>query len=186
MRGMRDGKLHNMSLDPKTKQDKNKDGTSAEDEDDYELQVLEWKDNLKIQIERKRHVNKVKKKLYTILIDQSFRDMRSKIEGTTGHKQAEIDQYGIDLLAMIKKIICGVEESPQKKMVIVVAEKTLHTFWKNPHVANNDYKSQFDAYVTVLETYAGRIIITPALIDVNLRELYPSLSNLKNALSHLC
>ena len=175
MRGMRDGKLHNMSLDPKTKQDKNKDGTSAEDEDDYELQVLEWKDNLKIQIERKRHVNKVKKKLYTILIDQSFRDMRSKIEGTTGHKRAEIDQYGIDLLAMIKKIICGVEESPQKKMVIVVAEKTLHTFWKNPNVANDNYKIRFVAYVTVLEAHAVRITAPLAVVDGKSRQLYPSI-----------
>ena len=39
---------------------------------------------------------------------------------------------------MIKKTMCGVEESLQKAITILMADKTLHTFWKNPNVANND------------------------------------------------
>ena len=34
-RGMRNGKIPNMSLDPKKKQEKNPDGTSAVEEDEY-------------------------------------------------------------------------------------------------------------------------------------------------------
>ena len=50
-------------------------------------------------------------------------------------------------------------------MAIVMADKTLHTFQKNPNVANDNYKSQFDAYVNVLEAYAGRITVPPDLVD---------------------
>ena len=47
---MREGKLPNMSLDHNPKQEKNPYGESAVEEDEYELQVLEWKDNANIQI----------------------------------------------------------------------------------------------------------------------------------------
>ena len=109
--------------------------------------------------------------------------MQSKLEGTTGNNQVEADQDNIALFTMIKKIVCGVEESLQKIKAIVMAEKTLHTFCKKSNVANDNYKSQFDVYVTVLETYAGGIIVPLALVDGNLRELYPSLSDPNNALS---
>ena len=64
--------------------------------------------------------------------------MRSKLNGTTGHKQFKEYQDGISLLEMIKKIVYGVEESLQNKMATVMANKTLYTFWKNPDVKNND------------------------------------------------
>ena len=46
-----------MSLNPNPKQKKKPDGASALDKDKYKLKVLEWKDNAKIEIERKRHMN---------------------------------------------------------------------------------------------------------------------------------
>ena len=44
-RGMRDGKLPNMLLDSKPKQENNPYGTSSVDKDKYKLQVLEWNEN---------------------------------------------------------------------------------------------------------------------------------------------
>ena len=64
--------------------------------------------------------------------------MRSKLEGLTGHEQVEADQDSIDLFSMVKKIMCGVEESLQKTMSIVMAKKTQHTFRQNSNVANKD------------------------------------------------
>ena len=78
-REMRNFKQPNMSLDPNPKQYKNPDGTSAVDNDKYELQVLEWKENKNIQIERKRNLNEGNHKLYAVLIDQSLLSMRSKL-----------------------------------------------------------------------------------------------------------
>ena len=127
-------------------------------------------------------MNEINQKLYAILIDQLLPDMHPKIEGTTGHEQVDSDQDWIDLLATIKKITYGVEEFLQKTMAIVMAKKTLHMFWKNTNVANDDYKIQFDTYVTILEAYTGRINVPPDLVDGKLRELYPSLSDPKNAL----
>ena len=62
-RGMRDGKLHNMSLDPNPKQEKNPDGTSAVDKNEYKLQVMEWRENGNIQIKRKRNASEGNQKL---------------------------------------------------------------------------------------------------------------------------
>ena len=52
-------------------------------------------------------------------------------------------------------------------------------------MANEYYKSQFDTYVTVLEAYAGGINIPPALVDDKLRELHPSISDLKNTIPNM-
>ena len=48
------------------------------------------------------------------------------------------------LLTMIKKIMCGLEESIQK-IAIITAKKMLPIFWKNPNVENDNYKISFDA-----------------------------------------
>ena len=78
----------------------------------------------------------------------------------------------------------SVKESLQKTTAIVMAEKTLHTFRKNPRVENDGYKSQFDAYVTILEAYVGGITAPLDLVEGKLRELYTSLGDPENALSH--
>ena len=124
--GMRNSKLPSMLMDTKPKQEKNTDGTSAVDKDEYKLQVLKWKENEKIQIKRKRHVNERTHNLYAIIINKSSPEMRSKLDVTTGHEQVEAYQDGITLLAMIKNIIYGVEESLQYTMAILMAKKTLH------------------------------------------------------------
>ena len=145
---------------------------------------MEWKENAKIQIERKRNVNESDHKLYDILVDQFFTAIHPKLEGKKGHKQVEAYQYGITLLAIIKKIMCGVEEYPQNTMAIVMTDKKLHTFWQNTNVANNNCKIQFDAYVTVLQAYGGEITVPPAFVDGKLIEMYPSLSYPNNVISH--
>ena len=77
------------------------------DKDKYNLQVMEWKENKKINIKSKSHMNEGNQKLCAILIDQSSPEMFSKLEGTTGHNRFKSDQYGIALLAMVK-ISCSV------------------------------------------------------------------------------
>ena len=54
---MRDVKIRNMLLDTNTKQYKKPDRTSAVENEEYEFQVLEWKDNTHIKNERKRKMN---------------------------------------------------------------------------------------------------------------------------------
>ena len=83
---------------------------------------------------------------------------------------------------MINIIMCGVEESLQKTTAILMDQKTLHTFWKNPNVENDNYKSQFDIYVTFLKAYKGGITVSLDLVVGNHRELHASLSDPKNAL----
>ena len=56
-RVMRDVKIRNMLLDTNTKQYKKPDRTSAVENEEYEFQILDWKDNTHIKNERKRKMN---------------------------------------------------------------------------------------------------------------------------------
>ena len=96
------------------------------------------------------------------------------MEVTKGYKQVEADQDGISLLKLIKNIMIGVEDSLQQTMDIVMAERTLHTFFQKMGTLNDDYKSQFDAYFMLLEAYCGGVSAPQILIDTKLKELYPS------------
>ena len=51
-------------------------------------------------------------------------------------------------------------------------------------MANKYYKIQFNVYINILEVYAGRITVPPALVESKLRDMYPYLSDPKNALSN--
>ena len=81
----------------------------------------------------------------------------------------EADQDGITLLKLIDNIMVGVEESLQKTMAIVMAESTLHTLFHQMGTSNGDYKSQLDAYVTVLEAYCGGVSVPQILVDTKLK-----------------
>ena len=110
-------------------------------------------------------------KIYAILFNKFSPEMCSKLEGRTGHSQAEQDKDSIVILDTIKSIMCGIEDSLQNKTATVMAKKILHMFWQNTNLANNDYKIQFDAHVNILEAYAVRMTIPPALLDSKLRDL---------------
>ena len=75
----------------------------------------------------------------------------------------------------------GVEESLQQTMAIVMAERKLHTFFQQMGISNENYKSQFHAYVTVLKAYCGGVIVPHVLVYTNLKELYPLVSDVTTA-----
>ena len=62
-------------------------------------------------------------KIYEILFNKLSPAMCSKLEVRTGHNQVEEDKDSIVLLEMIKSIMCGMEDSLQKKTAIIMASK---------------------------------------------------------------
>ena len=62
-------------------------------------------------------------------------------------------------------------------MAIVMAERTLHTFFQKMGMSNNDYNGQFDAYVTGIEAYCVGVSVPHILVDTKLKELYPLISD---------
>ena len=58
-------------------------------------------------------------------------------------------------------------------MTIIMADRTLHTFFQQMGKSNDNYKSQFDVYVTVLEAYCDGVIVPQILVDTKMKELYP-------------
>ena len=73
----------------------------------------------------------------------------------------EANKDGIVLLKLIEKI-----------MAIVMAERTLHIFFQHMGKSNDNYKSQFNDYVTVLYAYCGGVSVPQILVDTKLKELY--------------
>ena len=66
-------------------------------------------------------------------------------------------------------------------MAIVLAEMTLYIFFQQMGTSNDDYKSQFNEYVTVLEAYCDGVSVPQVLVNTNLKELYPSISDVTTA-----
>ena len=70
---------------------------------------------------------------------------------------------------MIQSIMCGVQYYLQETWALVKADTTLHMFCKKPNMTNNQYKTQLEAYITVLESYWGCVPIHPDLLIVKLK-----------------
>ena len=107
--------------------------------------------------------------------------MRLKLEGTKGYEQVEADEDVIALIKLIEKIMVGVEESLQQTMAIVMAERTLYTLFHQMDTSNDNYKSQFEEYATVMEAYCGGVRVPQILVDTKLKEFYPSVSDVTTA-----
>ena len=99
------------------------------DSKEYEIILYEWKITRKNKFEKRLYIKESNQKLFANLVKQCSKAMRSNMEVTKGYKQVEADQDGISLLKLIKNIMVGVEESLQQTMDIVMAERTLHTFF---------------------------------------------------------
>ena len=53
---------------------------------------------------------------------------------------------------------------------MIKADKALHTFWQRPGVSNDEYATQFDAFVTVIEKLGGTIPIHNNLLEAMLEK----------------
>ena len=69
-------------------------------------------------------------------------------------------------------IMCGVEDHLQDTWELAKEEKNLHTFWKNPNTVNDNYKTQFEEFVIVLESYGVCVTIQPALLSEKMKTMH--------------
>ena len=173
--GMRDGMLPRFPLPTNPKIE------PVVDAKEYEIILYEWKITAKNKPEKRIYVKIINQKLFAILVEKCLKAMGLKLEGTKGYEQVEADEDVIALIKLIEKIMVGVEESLQQTMVIVMEERTLHTFFQNMGKSNNNYKIQFGAYVMVLEAYCGGVNAPQIVVDTKLKELYPLVSDMTTA-----
>ena len=54
---------------------------------------------------------------------------------------------------------------------MVKSEKMLHMFCQKPNVTNKKYMTQFESYVTALESYGVFFPIHPGLLTVKLKAM---------------
>ena len=73
-------------------------------------------------------------------------------------------QDGIGLLGLIREVMRGVKKHLQNTWALSQTSKSLHTFWQQPTMPNDEYLKLFNTRVTVLETLGGTLPIDKALV----------------------
>ena len=90
--------------------------------------------------------------------------MITNIEGSKGFKALQETLSGIGILALIRAILCGVEQHVHPTMAIMLAYTNLFCLWKKPGQKNDDYNRLFHSYETVLKSLGGQIPVPMELI----------------------
>ena len=49
-------------------------------------------------------------KLFSLLLEQCSPEMKNRVRGTKGFTEVDSAQHGVNLLAIIREIMCGMEE----------------------------------------------------------------------------
>ena len=163
-KAIRDGALP--SLDPPKKPKKG----DKEDADDFECRVLIWQEELKEAVRKRRDVTEGNNKLFGLFLSQCEPRLRTKLKGMKGFQLATDAQDGIALHGLIRAVMCGVEEHLQDTWVMAKADRALFSFWQRPGVSTDEYATQFDAFVTVIDKIGGTIPLHPHLLKKKLRE----------------
>ena len=109
---------------------------------------MEWKEVCKSIIRSNIAVAEDNHKLYSLLLEQCSRALRSKLEGSTGYKKVESDQDGIALVDMIRQIMCGAQDHQVLAMSAATMFKQFFCFTQHDGQGNAEYMKGVDANVS--------------------------------------
>ena len=67
--------------------------------------------------------------------------------------------------------MCGVEYNLQDTWELFKDDRMLHMLWQKPNINNGEYKTQFEACVTVLYSYGFYIPVHPYLLKEEMKAM---------------
>ena len=85
---------------------------------------------------------------------------------------------GFNILIMIRRIMCGVEYNLQDTWALFKDDRILHMLWQKPNINNGEYKTHFEACITVLYSYGFYIPVHPYLLKEEMKAM--KVNDLKN------
>ena len=82
----------------------------------------------------------------------------------------------VNLLAIIREIMCGMEEHLQHTLIMVQADKCLFTAYQQPHSTNDEWLKLFVGLVIAFQMYGGEKPKHPILLDAMLVRMGASMN----------
>ena len=76
-------------------------------------------------------------------MDQCNISLKTKLKGTKGYTKAQNKQDGINILEIIRSIVCGMEAHLQGTWDTMKSNKCLYTFFQWRNTTRNDYMKDF-------------------------------------------
>ena len=119
---------------------------------DFDMEVLNCKDNTKTVFARRRNIEEENKKIYSLFSDQCKTFLNYKLKVTNGCNKFHNTQDGVKILKIIKSVICGMEAPLQGTWYIMKDYTCLYTLFQCRNTTNNDYMKGFDAYIKFIES----------------------------------
>ena len=141
-----------------------------DNKDLFEIAEMCWKEAAKTVVMDIKLLQDGNMKLYSLLLEQCSPEMKNRVRGTKGFGEVDSAQHGVNLLAIIREIMCGVEEHLQHTWGMVQVDKLLYTAFQRPQESNDEWIKRFDQLVTVLEQYGGCTPTHPILLSAMLRK----------------
>ena len=83
-----------------------------DDQDSFDLAEMCWREAAKTIVMDTKLLHDGNMKLFSLLHEQCSAEMKNKIKGTKGYADVAQAQHGVNLLNIIREIMCGVEEHP--------------------------------------------------------------------------
>ena len=118
---------------------------------DFDMAVLKCKENTKTIFAGRRDIEEENKKIYSLFADQCKTFLIYKLKVTNGCNKFHNPQDGVNILKIIKSVICGIEAHLKGTWYIMKEYKCLYTLLQCRNTPNNDYMKSFDAYIKFIE-----------------------------------
>jgi hypothetical protein len=131
------------------------DNSGILDPDAFEMAVFAWKEDYKFMTYRMERYKRNKSNAWALIYDQCLPELKNKLEGMEGYKDAKRTNDMAKLLIMIRGYCCQFDLLSDEYMAIVVAIKNLFYFFQKNNQSNADYHEDFIAMLEVIKEYSG-------------------------------
>lgn len=118
---------------------------------------IDWKYDCETYNSRKTALTASKKKLFTIIILQCSRSVKSKLESTDGYDTAKTNHDCNWLLTLLRNICHKFEQSENRFVALINAKAAIFSYRQGPNQHPTEYYETFKELIAVLESYGGQL-----------------------------
>lgn len=141
-------------------------------------QLFLWQEDHKEARNKRAHLDNSINKAYSVVYDKCSPCLKTCLEGKNNFKHINPERDVVELLKLIKAIICQFDNQRQGVFSLVQAKKMAMTFYYTPKMTNNEYLENFKALIEFIEAYGGnygkedwlvraQLQVTETVIDPN-------------------
>ena len=125
------------------------------DDNAFQMAMFAWKEDYKGMKYRMDKYNDNESNAWALIYDQCSRELKNKLEGTSGYDEAKSGNDMIKLLTIIRGYCCQFDTLNDENMSIVKSLKKLFYFFQKAEQTNCEFHEDFMALVEVIKEYGG-------------------------------